>query len=169
MPHCLHLFPGCSICKTGFFLDLSLVKNASKFMSISTHNDLEFLSGTTTTNKPIRYQMRGDTEPMQSRSHIFDSTLGFPSDNWLDRRQLRRELTDNLERESMSAKNESAQNMAQNFLDELSRKAQLRDGISRKSEELKRQQEETLRRQAAEYRERLRRLMPPSLREPDRK
>ena len=105
---------------------------------------------------------------MQGRSNLFDNGRGIPSDDWLDRKQLRREISDNLSKESLSARSESAQDVAQNFLDELSRKAQLRNGISRKSEELKRQHQQTLKRQADEYRERLRRLMPPSLREPDK-
>ena len=105
---------------------------------------------------------------MQGRSNLFDHTQGIPGDNWLDRKQLKREITDTMNKESMSARTESAQDVAQNFLDELSRKAQLRNGISRKSEELRRQQQEKLKRQADEYRERLRRLMPPTLREPDR-
>jgi hypothetical protein len=144
------------------------MKNASKFMSANKKYELEFLLGATTTNNRFDIQLRGDTEPMQGRTHIFDNTMGVAADSWLDKRQLRRELTDNLNRESINARAESAQDVAQGFLDDLNRKAQLRDGISRKSEELKRLQQERIRREAEEYRQRLRRRMPRSLRDPDR-
>jgi hypothetical protein len=105
---------------------------------------------------------------MQGRSQTFDNNISVPGDNWLEQKVMKRELTDILNKESISAKAESAQDVRQGFLEDLNRKAELRSGISKKSEELKRIQQEKLAQQAAEYREKLRRRMPESLREPGR-
>jgi hypothetical protein len=108
----------------------------------------------------------GDAEPMQSTSHFFDSTMGLPDDsNWLDRKVLRRELTANRDKDSLTNRAERATNAAQNFLQDMTRKVEMRNDIERKSEEVRRQQQESLRQQAEEYREKLRGYLRPELRD----
>ncbi len=98
---------------------------------------------------------------MQSREHIFDNTLGVRDESsWLDRKVLRRELTDSLNRQSLSERTEKAEMAKENFLGDLSRRAQLREGVEKKSEQIRKQHEEALRRKADEYRERLRKYLP---------
>jgi hypothetical protein len=103
---------------------------------------------------------------MQSRIHIFDSTLGLPEDgSWLDRKVLRRELTDERLRDSMNNRAERATTAAQSFLEDMSRKAQMRNGIERKSEEIRRAQEEAMKAKADAYRQKLRGYLRPELRD----
>jgi len=108
---------------------------------------------------------------VELRLNVFDSTLGVDSEStWLDRKVLRRELTQDLNRESLTKRVEHASQAAETFKDDLSRKAQLRTGIEKKSAEVRRREEEILKRQADEFREKLRRKLPSELRfsEPER-
>jgi hypothetical protein len=104
---------------------------------------------------------------MQSRAHIFDSTLGVTDvgSSWLDRKVLQRELTDSLNQNSLNQRKERASQAAETFLGDLSERAQRRNGIERRSEQIRRQQEEILKRQADEYRQRLRKFLPAELRD----
>jgi hypothetical protein len=108
----------------------------------------------------------GDFEPMQSTTHLFYSNLGLPDDsNWLDCKVLRREVTTIRDKESLSHRVERAGDEAQNFLRDLTRKAEKRHEMERKLVEARRLQEENLKRQAEEYREKLRGYLRPELRD----
>lgn len=100
------------------------------------------------------------------RNNLFDTTMGVRSEHtWLDKKVMRRELTEDLNRESLSKRAERAVEAAEEFRDDLSRRAEARNGIEKKSVEIRRREEEILRRKADEYRERLRKKLPADLRE----
>jgi hypothetical protein len=101
----------------------------------------------------------------EARNNIFDHTLGICSErqSWLGRKVLRRELTDDLNRDSLTKRTERASAAAEDFRDDMSRRAQLRNGIEKKSVEIRRREEEILKQKADEYRQRLQRYLPREL------
>jgi hypothetical protein len=101
----------------------------------------------------------------ENRTNIFDTTVGVCGEStWLDKKVLRRELTQDLNRESLHRRTERASEAADNFRDDLTRRAKLRNGIEKKSVEVRRKEEEVLRQKADEYRERLRKKLSTNLR-----
>lgn len=95
------------------------------------------------------------------RDNLFDSTIGASSERtWLDNKILRRELAEDIGREGLTKRAERATQAAEDFRDDLTRRAELRTGIEKKSAEIRRREEDLLRRKADEYRERLRRYLP---------
>lgn len=103
---------------------------------------------------------------MESRATIFDSTIGPADDSvWLDRKVLRRELTADLSKKGLEGKSIGAIAAAEGFLDDMTRRAQARAGIEKKSEEIRRQHEQMMREKASAYRERLRGYLRPELRD----
>ena len=99
------------------------------------------------------------------RENIFDSTIGANQDKtWLDSKVMRRELTEDLHKESLSKRAERANEAARSFLGDLTKRAEVRHGLEERSIERRRREEDILRQKADEYRERLRKYLRPELR-----
>lgn len=100
----------------------------------------------------------------QARPNIFDATLGVGGEvSWLDSKVMRRELTEDLQRVALTERKEKADAEADMFRELLNKRAEQRDGLEKKSAELRKLHEEAMRRKAAEYRERLRSKLRPDL------
>lgn len=100
----------------------------------------------------------------EARLNMFELPAGARHDQtWLDSKVMRRELTEDRRREGFSKRTEKASEAAESFLGDLNRRAEMRSGIERKSEEARKQQIELMRQKADEYRERLRSKMPPQV------
>ncbi|HEY9789819.1 MAG TPA: hypothetical protein V6D22_05445 [Candidatus Obscuribacterales bacterium] len=103
---------------------------------------------------------------MASSNSIFDAGRGIPdNESWLDRKMMRREMSDTLNRQAIDICTQRATSAAQKFLDDLREKAELRSDIERKSEEIRLRHQEELRRQAEQYRSKLRGYLRPELRD----
>lgn len=97
----------------------------------------------------------------QGRLNIFDTTLGAGGDrSWLDSKVMRREMTQDLQREALSQRREKASEAAGMYRDFMSKRAEQRNGLEQKSKEARAYYEELLKRKAAEYREKLRAKLP---------
>jgi len=92
----------------------------------------------------------------QARLNIFDATLGVRGQDWLDSKVMRREMTEEMQREAFAQKKEKADAAAETFLEKLSRRNEARDGLEKKSAEIRKSHEDLMRQKAEEYRERLR-------------
>lgn len=102
----------------------------------------------------------------QARLNIFDATIGVRDERtWLDSKVLRRQMTEDLGKQGLSQRSEKATEAAESFMDDMNRRAAMRTGIERKSEEQRKQQVELMQRKAEEYRERLRRKLRPEVRD----
>jgi hypothetical protein len=100
----------------------------------------------------------------QARPNIFDATLGVSGQQtWLDSKVMRRELTEDLQRAALTERKSKAEEEAEMFREILSKRAEKRDGLEKKSAELRKLQEEIMRRKADEYRERLRSKLRPDV------
>ena len=104
---------------------------------------------------------------MTSSNSVFNGGgRGIPdNENWLDRKLMRREMSDSLNRQAIDTRAERADAAAKSFLDGLRGKAELRNDIERKSEEIRQRQQEELKRQADQYRSKLRGYLRPELRD----
>jgi hypothetical protein len=92
-----------------------------------------------------------------ARVNLFDATLGARGEkSWLDSKVMRRELTEDLQRNGMAQRQERAGQVADIFRDTLSKRAEMRSGLEQRSKESRRLHEEMLKRKAEEYREKLR-------------
>lgn len=100
----------------------------------------------------------------EARPNIFDTTIGPQAErSWLDSKVLRRELTEDLHERALNHRVEKASKAAESFMDDMNRRAELRSGIERKSEEIRKQYVEEMRRHAEEYREKLRKKLRPDV------
>ena len=105
---------------------------------------------------------------MDSSNFAYESTgtTGIPDDgSWLDRRVLRREMTDSLNKQAVDNQVQKATDEAQGFLDGIRDRAQVRNIINKRSEETRRLHQEQLRQQAEAYRAKLRGYLRPELRD----
>lgn len=92
-----------------------------------------------------------------ARLNLFDATLGARGEKtWLDSKVMRREMTEDLQRNGMAQRAEKAVEVADLFRDSLSKRAEKRNDLEQKSKESRRLHEEMLRSKAEEYREKLR-------------
>lgn len=101
----------------------------------------------------------------EARLNLFDATIGVPDGNWLDSKVMRRELSQDLEKEALSHRARQATQAAESFRDDMNRRAATRDGIERKSEEMRKQQLALMQGKAEEYRNRLRNKLRPEIRD----
>jgi hypothetical protein len=100
----------------------------------------------------------------QARLNIFDSTLGVRGEkSWLDSKVMRRELTQDLQRDALSQRKEKATEAAESFRDGMSKRAEMRNGLEQRAKESKSHYEELLKRKADEYREKLRSKLRPDV------
>jgi hypothetical protein len=86
----------------------------------------------------------------QARPNIFDATLGVSGQQ-------------DLQRAALTERKSKAEEEAEMFREILSKRAEKRDGLEKKSAELRKLQEEIMRRKADEYRERLRSKLRPDV------
>lgn len=92
-----------------------------------------------------------------ARLNLFDATVGVRGEKtWLDSKVMRRELTEDLQRNGLVQRMEKAGEVADLFRDTLSKRAEMRSGVEQKSKESRRAHEDMLKRKAEEYREKLR-------------
>jgi len=89
----------------------------------------------------------------------------FSETMWLTTKVTRRETREEILKEGLNAREEKASKAAESYRNDLNRKAELRDGIQKRSAEVKQAHLENLNRKAEEYRERLRGYLRPELRE----
>lgn len=102
----------------------------------------------------------------QARPNVFDATIGVRDERtWLDKQLLRRELTADQKREALDRRSQKASEAAESFRERMNSRAELRSGIEKKSEEIRKQQLELMQRKADEYRERLRNKLRPEVRD----
>lgn len=100
----------------------------------------------------------------QARLNIFDATIGIQGEkSWLDSKVLRREMTEDRQREALSQRKELASEAAGLFRDGMSRRAEMRNGLEQRSKESRAHHEELLKRKAQEYREKLRSKLRPDV------
>lgn len=97
----------------------------------------------------------------QGRLNIFDATLGAGVErSWLDAKVMRREMTQDLQREALSQRKERASEAAESYRNGMSKRAEKRNGLEQRSREARAHYEELLKRKAEEYREKLRAKLP---------
>jgi hypothetical protein len=84
---------------------------------------------------------------------------------WLENKVEKREEKEGLAKRSMDQRQSNAYEQAEVFLGEMKSRATLRDGIEQKSKMVREREQQILKRQADEYRERLRKYLRPELRE----
>lgn len=85
--------------------------------------------------------------------------------SWLNSKVQRRQTRDCILKEGSESRQEKAERAAESFLEDLGRKAELRDEIRLRMEESKKAGEELVRQKAEAYRQRLRGYLRPELRE----
>jgi hypothetical protein len=103
---------------------------------------------------------------MANSNFVYDGGKGIPdNESWLDRKVMRREMSDSLNRQAIDICTQRADLAAQKYLDDLRGKAEVRNDIERKSEEIRQRHQEELKRQADQYRSKLRGYLRPELRD----